>query len=94
MSPQWRNDQVCTELFLVAPICSIRGDHRQDKRRPRNTFYDPELQKKLAPLGSYTNPMSPRRATGPSFTSSGKHPLDPRRDRQKPALKAAQPLMP
>ena len=30
----------------------------------RKVSLDPELQKKLAPLGSYTNPMSPTEATG------------------------------
>src|SRR5256886_17605967 len=29
----------------------------------RKVTLDPELQKKLAPLGSYTNPMSPAEAT-------------------------------
>jgi tripartite-type tricarboxylate transporter receptor subunit TctC len=35
-----------------------RGDHRQDQRDLRKVTLDPELQRKLAPLGSYTSPMS------------------------------------
>jgi tripartite-type tricarboxylate transporter receptor subunit TctC len=63
MFPQWRKrfpvSKPLAGLFwgtAEAIIDKISEDLRK-------VTLDPELQKKLAPLGSYTNPMSPAEAT-------------------------------
>jgi tripartite-type tricarboxylate transporter receptor subunit TctC len=48
---------------LVAPIGTSEVIIDKISEDLRKVTLDPELQKKLAPLGSYTNPMSPAEAT-------------------------------
>jgi tripartite-type tricarboxylate transporter receptor subunit TctC len=48
---------------LVAPIGTSEAIIDKISEDLRKVTLDPELQKKLAPLGSYTNPMSPAEAT-------------------------------
>jgi tripartite-type tricarboxylate transporter receptor subunit TctC len=48
---------------LVAPIGTSEVIIDKISEDLRKVTLDPELQKKLAPLGSYTNPMSPSEAT-------------------------------
>ena len=50
--------------ILVAPVGTPEAIIDKISQDLRNVSLDPELQKKLAPLGSYTNPMSPAEATG------------------------------
>jgi tripartite-type tricarboxylate transporter receptor subunit TctC len=77
---------------LVAPIGTSEAMIDKISEDLRKVTLEPELQKKLAPLGSYTNPMSPAEAT--AFVHKQQQTADvatdPRRDRQKPALTAAQ----
>jgi tripartite-type tricarboxylate transporter receptor subunit TctC len=49
---------------LVAPVGTSEAIIDKISQDLRTVSLDPELQKKLAPLGSYTNPMSPGEATG------------------------------
>jgi tripartite-type tricarboxylate transporter receptor subunit TctC len=49
---------------LVAPVGTSEAIIDKISEDLRKVSLDPELQKKLAPLGSYTNPMSPTEATG------------------------------
>jgi tripartite-type tricarboxylate transporter receptor subunit TctC len=49
---------------LVAPVGTSEAIIDKISQDLRTVSLDPELQKKLAPLGSYTNPMSPAEATG------------------------------
>jgi tripartite-type tricarboxylate transporter receptor subunit TctC len=49
---------------LVAPVGTSEAIIDKISQDLRKVSLDPELQKKLAPLGSYTNPMSPAEATG------------------------------
>jgi len=49
--------------ILVAPIGTSEASIDKISEDLRKVTLDPELQKKLAPLGSYTNPMSPAEAT-------------------------------
>jgi tripartite-type tricarboxylate transporter receptor subunit TctC len=49
--------------ILVAPIGTSEAIIDKISEDLRKVTLDPELQKKLAPLGSYTNPMSPAEAT-------------------------------
>jgi tripartite-type tricarboxylate transporter receptor subunit TctC len=48
---------------LVAPVGTSEAIVDKISQDLRTVSLDPELQKKLAPLGSYTNPMSPAEAT-------------------------------
>ena len=48
---------------LVAPVGTSEAIIDKISQDLRTVSLDPELQKKLAPLGSYTNPMSPAEAT-------------------------------
>jgi len=48
---------------LVAPVGTPEAIIDKISEDLRKVTLDPELQKKLAPLGSYTNPMSPAEAT-------------------------------
>jgi tripartite-type tricarboxylate transporter receptor subunit TctC len=48
---------------LVAPLGTPEAIIRTVSEDLRKVAEEPELQKKLAPLGSYTNPMSPAEAT-------------------------------
>jgi tripartite-type tricarboxylate transporter receptor subunit TctC len=48
---------------LVAPIGTSEAIIDKISEDLHKVTLDPELQKKLAPLGSYTNPMSPAEAT-------------------------------
>jgi Tripartite tricarboxylate transporter family receptor len=48
---------------LVAPVGTAEAIIDKISEDLRKVTLDPELQKKLAPLGSYTNPMSPAEAT-------------------------------
>ena len=50
--------------ILVAPVGTSESIIDKISQDLRKVSLDPELQKKLAPLGSYTNPMSPAEATG------------------------------
>jgi tripartite-type tricarboxylate transporter receptor subunit TctC len=50
--------------ILVAPVGTPEAIIDKISQDLRKVSLDPELQKKLAPLGSYTNPMSPAEATG------------------------------
>jgi tripartite-type tricarboxylate transporter receptor subunit TctC len=47
---------------LVAPVSTPEAITDKISDDLRKVTLDPELQKKLAPLGSYTNPMSPVKA--------------------------------
>jgi tripartite-type tricarboxylate transporter receptor subunit TctC len=49
---------------LVAPVGTSEAIIDKISQDLRKVSLDPELQKKLAPLGSYTNPMSPAEAAG------------------------------
>ena len=67
MSPPWRKRfQVSKPLagaVLVAPVGTSEAIIDKISEDLRKVVVDPELEKKLATLGSYTNPMSPAEAT-------------------------------
>ena len=48
---------------LVAPVGTAEAIIDKISEDLRKVTLEPELQQKLAPLGSYTNPMSPAEAT-------------------------------
>ena len=47
----------------MAPVSTPEAIIDKISEDLRKVTLDPELQKKLAPIGSYTNPMSPAEAT-------------------------------
>jgi tripartite-type tricarboxylate transporter receptor subunit TctC len=67
---------------LVAPVGTSEAITDKISEDLRKVTLDPELQKKLAPLGATPIPCRPRGHGLPPQAAG------PRRDRQKPALKA------
>ena len=71
---------------LVAPVGTPEAIIDKISEDLRKVTLDPELQKKLAPLGSYTNPMSPAETTAFRSQAAADVATGPRRDREERAM--------